>query len=123
MRRPWLTFLLTIALGVGGVASAWAAGGCPMQQAPASASTAEHECCPEAASAADQQGPNQQAPERRDIGDCVIGMACRPAPAVQASVPPLEFHANGVTLSQPLDAAAAPPSGPLQDLFRPPRTL
>lgn len=114
MRRFWLSVLLTIALGVGNVAGASAAQDCPMQRAAA----ASHDCCPDDAGS---NAPN--GPEKPDIGACVLGMACRPAPAITPAVTPVLAAAAALDVSQPNLGDAAPPSGPLQELFRPPRSI
>jgi hypothetical protein len=119
MRRFWLTILLTIALGVGSVANAAAAHHCPMQQAGSmeQAVVMAHDGCMDGAPGA------PGAPDQRDMDDCVMGMACRTAPTLQLSVPLVVLRAIGVRLTQPIETEAPPPSGPLQDLFRPPRTI
>lgn len=113
MRQVWLAILLAFALTAGGVASAMAAQDCPMQSA---ASAAMHDCCPE------DQRPSDPDQDRHDMGDCMMGMACRAAPAVTPSVAPIGLPTATASVSEPIVVETGTPSGPLQQLFRPPRT-
>ncbi len=110
MHRVWLALLLAFALAAGGVSSA-AAPACPMEQAGAA-----HDCCPD-----DQPSNDEGSPQ--DMEACVMGAACRAAPAVAPTLAPLLLPSGAVSVSQPTLGEPAPPSGPLQQLFRPPRTI
>lgn len=113
MRRVWLAILLAFALTASGVASAMAAQDCPMQSA---ATAAMNDCCPE------DQGPSAPGQDRHEMAGCKMGMACRAAPAVTPSVAPIGLPTATASVSEPVLVEAATPSGPLQQLFRPPRT-
>lgn len=112
MRRVWLTILLAFALTASGVANAMAAQDCPMQ---AAATAAMHDCCPE-----DQQ-PSNPGQDPNEMDGCLMGMACRAAPAVAPALAPIALPLVSVRLTQPVASEPAQPSGPLQQLFRPPR--
>lgn len=115
MRRMWLTVLTAFALVASGVANAQAAPLCPMQ---AAASGAAHDCC-------DDEGPmgapNEDSSEK--MTGCVVGMACRTAPAVAPALAPMRMPATALIISESILGEQAPPGGPLQELFRPPRTI
>jgi hypothetical protein len=111
MRRVLFTMLLAFALGAGGVANAAATLACPMQ----TGASAAHDCC-------DENGAPAQQDDNKMAG-CFVGMACRTAPALTSVPAPIAaplaaLPAGYIELSQ-----LAPASGPLQDLFRPPRTI
>lgn len=114
MRRLWLTLLTAFALAASGVAAATADEGCPMQQTAA----AQHDCCP------DQGGDQKDQPQQQhDMDGCMMGMACRTAPAVAPTLAPIALSNATILMSQPMLSEPAKPSGPLQQLFRPPRTI
>ncbi len=113
MRRVWLTILLAFALTASGVANAMAAQDCPMQ---AAATAAMHDCCPE------DQRPSDPGQDQHDMDGCMMGMACRAGPVVAPSVAPIRLPTAAVSVSEPILSEPAKPSGPLQQLFRPPRT-
>lgn len=114
MRRVWLTILLAFALTASGVASAMAAQDCPMQSM---AAMAAHDCCPE------DQRPSGPGQDQHDMDDCMMGMACRAGPVAAPSVAPIRLPTAMVSVAEPSLAEPATPSGPLQELFRPPRTI
>lgn len=116
MRRLWLTFLTAFALAASGISTAVAAEACPMLQA--AAAQVEHDCCPDEGRA-DQNQPQQQ----HDMDGCMMGMACRTAPAVAPTLAPIALSNATILMSQPLMSEPAKASGPLQQLFRPPRTI
>lgn len=111
MARAWITFILAIALSLGGAAQAFAAN-CPMQQA----QTVAHACCPDAAKSS--QGQHQ----RQKSDGCVFGMACRAPAAIEPTLAPVRLLAQVIVAPNARLGEPAPPSGPLQQLFRPPRT-
>lgn len=116
MRRPWLTFLTAFALAASGISAAAAAEACPMLQAPAV--QAQHDCCP------DQGGDkNQPSQQQHDMDGCTMGMACRTAPAVAPTLAPITLGNATILMAQPMLSEPAKLSGPLQQLFRPPRTI
>lgn len=116
MRRLWLTFLTVFALAASGLASAMAAEACPMLQA--AAAEGQHDCCPDEGGAPQNQ-PNQQ----HDMDGCMMGMACRTAPAVAPSLAPIALTDTAILLSGAVTRQPAELSGPLQQLFRPPRSV
>ncbi len=117
MRRLWLTFLTVFALAASGLASAMAAEACPMMQA--TAAQAEHDCCPDEGGASKDQPQQQQ----HDMDGCMMGMACRTAPAVTPSPAPIALPNMAILLSGSVMREPAELSGPLQQLFRPPRSI
>ncbi len=116
MRRLWLTFLTVFALAAGGNSTAMAAEACPMLQA--AAAQAQHDCCPDEGGA-DQNQPQQQ----HDMDGCMMGMSCRTAPAVAPTLAPIALSNATILMSRPTLSEPAKLSGPLQELFRPPRTI
>lgn len=115
MRRTWLTLLTVFALAASGASAAMAADACPMLQA--AAVQAQHDCCP------DQGGDKNQPQQQHDMDGCAMGMACRTAPAVAPSVAPVALANATILVSAPILSEPAKLSGPLQELFRPPRTI
>jgi hypothetical protein len=115
MRRFWLTLLTAFALAASGFASAMAAEACPMMQG--AAIQAEHDCCPDNGAQKDQ--PKQQ----HDMDGCMMGMACRTAPAVAPTFAPIALPNATILLSGSVLREPAELSGPLQQLFRPPRSI
>jgi len=116
MRRFWLTLLTAFALATSGVASAMAAEACPMQQA--AAAQAAHDCCPDQGE--DQKDVPQQ---QHDMDGCLMGMACRAAPAVAPTFAPIALPEATILISAPLAQEPANLSVLLQQLFRPPRSI
>jgi hypothetical protein len=116
MARVWLALILAFALATGGVASAFAAE-CPMEQAQV---VSVHDCCPDNAGGSHGQ-PQQDQRQRSDA--CLFGMACRTAPAMAPTFASIVLSQPGIRVAQPIASEPAKPSGPLQQLFRPPRTI
>ncbi|MFN3463864.1 MAG: hypothetical protein ACK4X1_07260 [Terricaulis sp.] len=114
MPRLWLSLLTAFVLAASGVSTAVAAEACPMQQA--AAAQAQHDCCP------DQGGDKNQPQQQDDMDGCVMGMACRTASAVAPTFAPIVLPNATILMSAPRLSEPARLSGPLQDLFRPPRT-
>lgn len=117
MRRLWLTFLTAFALAASGFSAAMAAEDCPMMQA--AAVQAAHDCCP------DEGGADKNQPQRQqhDMDGCMMGMSCRTAPAVAPTLAPVALSNATILMAQPVASEPAELSGPLQQLFRPPRTI
>lgn len=78
---------------------------------------AQHDCCP------DQGGDKNQPLEQHGMDGCMMGMACRTAPAVAPSVAPIAMPNATIIMSAPALSEPAKLSGPLQQLFRPPRSI
>ena len=87
-------------------------------QVAAAAGASAHDCCPDQDKPDDGQGQQQH-----DMDGCLMGMACRTAPAVAPSVAPILLPAAALVLDAPILAAPAAANGPLQELFRPPRSI
>lgn len=115
MRRLWFTFLTAFALAATGYASALAAEACPMRQS--AAVEAAHDCCP------DEGGQKDQPQQQHDMDGCMMGMSCRTAPAVAPTLAPIALSNATILMSAPRVREPAKLSGPLQELFRPPRTI
>lgn len=116
MLRLWLTLLTAFALAASGFSSALAAEVCPMMQA--AAIETSHDCCPE------EGGPQKDQPQQQhDIDGCQMGMSCRAAPAVAPTLAPIALSNATILMSAPRVSEPAKLSGPLQQLFRPPRTI
>jgi len=114
VRHLLLTLLTAFALAASGLASASATFACPMAEAAAQA----HDCCP------DDGGADKNQPlEQHDMDGCMMGMACRTAPAVAPSVAPIALTNATILATAPRLSEPAKLSGPLQQLFRPPRTI
>lgn len=79
----------------------------------------EHDCCPDEDSK--QEQPEQQ--QQHDMDGCLMGMACRTGPAVAPTFAPIALPKAAILMSAPLMNEPAELSGPLQQLFRPPRTI
>ena len=116
MRRFWLTLLTAFALAASGFSTAMAAEPCPMLQA--AATEAQHDCCPDEGGA-DKNQPQQQ----HDMDGCMMGISCRAAPAVAPTLAPIALSNATVLMSRPSLSEPAKASGPLEQLFRPPRTI
>ena len=114
MRGLWLTLLTAVALAASGVSAAMAAEACPMMQA--QAAQAQHDCCPD-------EGDKNQPVEQHGMDGCMMGMACRTAPAVAPALAPISLPNATILMSSPSLREPAELSGPLQQLFRPPRTI
>lgn len=114
MRRIWLSLLTAFALAASGV-SASATEACPMLQA--MEVQAQHDCCP------DQGGDKNQPLEQHDMDGCMMGMSCRSAPAVAPTFAPISLPNAAILMSRAIVSEPAKLSGPLQQLFRPPRTI
>ncbi|HCK85001.1 MAG TPA: hypothetical protein DHW63_10940 [Hyphomonadaceae bacterium] len=112
MRRVWLTILIAFAVAASGVASATAAQDCPMR-----AAATAHDCC------LDNNGADQDHPQQHKMDGCLMGMACRTTPAVTPTLEPVRLTLTMISSSQPIMSDVAKPSGPLEELFRPPRTI
>lgn len=124
MRKLGLSLLMVIALAVSGVANAMSAADCPMASAQvgsaqmgASALDGQHDCCPDRA----PEAPGDEAPAK--MTGCFVGQACRTAPAVTPSFAPIAFPNATILVSAPAAFEPADLSGPLQQLFRPPRSI
>ena len=116
MRRLWLTFLTAFALAASSVATAMAAEACPMLQS--AAVQMQHACCP------DEGGSDRNQPvQKHDMDGCMMGMACRTAPAVAPTFAPISLPNGTILMAVPTLREPAELSGPLQQLFRPPRTI
>ena len=114
VRHVLLTLLAAFALAASGLAPA-SAFACPMA---AAAAAAAHDCCP------DEGGGDKNQPlEQHDKDGCMMGMACRTAPAVAPSVAPIALSNATILMSAPAASEPANLSGPLQQLFRPPRSI
>lgn len=116
MARVWLALIVAFALATGGIASAFAAE-CPMERAQA---VSVHDCCPDSAGANHGQ-PQQDQKQKSDA--CMFGMACRTAPAMAPTFASIVLSQPAIRMAQPIASEPAQPSGPLQQLFRPPRTI
>ena len=68
-------------------------------------------------------GDKNQPTQQHDMDGCMMGMACRTAPAVAPSVAPISLPNATILTSAPVAHEPANLSGPLQQLFRPPRTI
>ena len=117
MRRFWLTILTAFALLASGLSPAMAMSDCPMMAETAPVSAA-HDCCPD-----EQKPAGDQDQQRHDMAGCVMGMACRTAPAVTPTIAPIGLPVSTLLLDAPLVVAPAAPAGPLEELFRPPRSI
>ena len=114
VRHVLLTLLTAFALAASGLASA-SAFACPMAVETAAAA---HDCCP------DEGGSDKNQPvQQHDLDGCMMGMACRTAPAVTPSLAPIALSNATILVAAPLLREPAELSGPLQQLFRPPRTI
>ncbi|PZO52813.1 MAG: hypothetical protein DCF16_08435 [Alphaproteobacteria bacterium] len=113
VRHVLLTLLTAFALAASGLASA-SSFACPMAVEPAASA---HDCCP------DEGGDKNQPLEQHDMDGCMMGMACRTAPAMASSVAPIALSSATIVTSAPVASEPANLSGPLQQLFRPPRTI
>ncbi len=114
VRHVVLTLLTAFAL----VASSFSATAeaCPMLQAAAAQSM--HDCCPD-----EGGGDKNQPTQQHDMDGCMMGMSCRTAPAVAPTLAPISLSNATILMSAPMLSEPAKPSGPLQQLFRPPRTI
>jgi len=114
VRHVLLTLLVAFALTASGLVSA-SAFACPMA---VEAAASAHDCCP------DDGGADKNQPQQRhDMDGCMTGMSCRTAPAVAPTFAPIALPNATLRLSQPISSEPANLNGPLQQLFRPPRTI
>lgn len=114
VRHTLLTLLTAFAMAASGLASA-SAFACPMA---VEAAASAHDCCPDEGGA-DKDQPQQQ----HDMDGCMMGMSCRTASAVAPTLAPIALSNATILMSQPVLSEPARASGPLQQLFRPPRTI
>jgi hypothetical protein len=117
MRRFWLTILTAFAFLAGALSPAMAMADCAMLAEAAQVSAA-HDCCPD-----EQKPTGDQDQPRHDMDGCMMGMACRTAPAVTPTVAPIALPVSTLLLDAPVLDAPPAAAGPLQELFRPPRTI
>lgn len=113
MRRVLFTLFAALALGLGGVTNAAAAQDCPMQQGQSAGGM--HDCCD------DEGGAPAQDDDSGKMAGCAVGMSCRTATAVAPLPSPSALLFSAISASYVEWGQPPPPSGPLQDLFRPPR--
>jgi hypothetical protein len=113
MRRFWLTILMAFALTAGGYANAVAAQACPMEAPAASA----HDCCPDDNKSRDVPADHSE----KGMAGCVMGQACRTAPAVTPTLAPIQLSSVTIQVSPPVLVNPAPARAPLSQHWRPPR--
>jgi hypothetical protein len=114
VRHVLLTLLTAFALAASGLAPA-SAFACPMA---VQAAAAAHDCCP------DEGGGDKNQPlEQHDMDGCMMGMACRTAPAMAPTFAPIALSNATILMAAPRVIEPAKLSGPLQQLFRPPRSI
>jgi hypothetical protein len=94
-----------------------AAHGCPMKASAVTAASA-HDCCPDHQP---DEAPDDQS--QHDMDGCMMGVSCRSGPIVTPSLAPIRLPTVVLSLKAPILGEPVPPSGPLQELFRPPRTI
>jgi hypothetical protein len=116
MHRVWLTLLLAFALAASGMANAIAASACPMHS---QTQVSAHACCDEHGVPMGKPGGDMS----RDMSGCAMGMLCRTAPALAPTLEPVRLSQAMILISQEILREPAPASGPLQQLFRPPRSI
>ena len=122
MRKVWLTILVAIAFAANGFAGAAMASGCPtqagsaMQMAQVDHAITGDPCCD------DHRRANHNLPQK-SMDSCSFGMSCQSTPAMAPSAQSIRMPAISLRVQQPLLGEPAPPSGLLQDLFRPPRNI
>ena len=112
MRHVLLTLLVVFALAANGLAPA-SAFACPMAVEFAAAA---HDCCPD-------EGGDKNRPQQHNIDSCIMGIACRTAPAIAPTFAPISLSNATILTSTPTVREPADRSAPLQQLFRPPRTI
>lgn len=79
---------------------------------------APHDCCP------DETGTDKNQPVgQHEMNDCTMGIACRTTPAVTPTFAPISLLNATILMSEPRLSEPAKLSGPLQQLFRPPRSI
>lgn len=113
MHHVLLTLLVAFALSASGLASA-SEFACPMA---AEAAVSAHDCCPD-----EGGGDKNQPQQQHDMDGCMMGMVCRTAPAVAPTSAPISLPNATIIMSAPVAREPANLGGPLQQLFRPPRT-
>lgn len=111
----WLSLLMVIALGFGGVANAMVRADCPMLAA-AEAQAASHDCCPDSEPAAPGDQPAKQ------MDGCAMAVACRAGPALAPVNEPVAVPVRVVALRLAPPLGAPPPASDPSDFWRPPRT-
>ena len=115
MRRVLFTLFAAFALALGGVTNAAAAQDCPMQQG--QSASGMHDCCD------DEGGAPIQDDDGGKMTSCAVGMSCRTITAIAPLPSPSALLFAALSVSYVELGQPPPPSGPLQDLFRPPRAL
>lgn len=115
MRRVLFTLFAAFALGLGGVTNAAAAQDCPMQQGQSAGGM--HDCCD------DEGGAPAQDDDSGKMAGCAVGMSCRTTTAIAPLPSPSALLFSAISASYVEWGQPPPPSGPLQDLFRPPRAI
>ncbi len=120
MRRLWLTILMAFALTLGGYANALAAQACPMEAPREAAAVASHDCCPDDETS---QGGAPTEQSQKGMAGCVMGQACRTAPALTPSLAPIRLSSVTIPVSQPIVVNPAPARAPLSKHWRPPRLV
>jgi hypothetical protein len=117
MRQFGLSMLMVIALAASGVANAMSYVDCPMLAVAAGqVSASSHDCCPEGAPAT----PSDEAPAK--MTGCLVGQACRSAPAITPSLAPLRVAAPALQTKVALITDPALASRAPDAFWRPPRT-
>lgn len=114
MRRFWLTVLMAFAFLAGGFSPAMAIGDCPMLAEVAAA----HDCCPD-----EQKPAGGQDQQRHDMDGCKMGMACRAGATVTPAIAPIRLPAAALLFDAHVLDTPPAVGGPLEELFRPPRTI
>ena len=119
MRPVWVTLFVVFAFAASSVAGAAAMSACLMNAAsPPVTMVSEHHCCPN-----NHGTNNKSAPQNHKMDGCLIGMVCGSAPVVAPASQSIQLSSISFVLTRPILGEPAPPSGPLQELFRPPRTV
>lgn len=116
MHRALLTLLMAVALVASGMANAVAASACPMHSGNQVSADA---CCDEHGTPMGKPGDDTS----KSMSGCTMGMVCRTAPAVAPMLESVRVPQAIILISQPMLGEPAPASGPLQQLFRPPRNI
>jgi hypothetical protein len=115
MRRVLFTLFAAFALGLGGVTNAAAAQDCPIEQGQSAGGL--HDCCD------DEGGAPAQDDDGGKMAGCAVGMSCRTATAIATPPSPSALLFAAISASYLELGQPSPPSGPLQQLFRPPRAI
>lgn len=119
MRRFWFCLLVAAALASSGVASALAWTNCPLLERAAQHNAGSgHDCCPdERAPGAPVQQPSKQ------MGNCIMGHACRAAPAMTPTVAPMPMAAPLILPHAPIISDTGAVARAPDAFWRPPRTI